>query len=105
MGESVAGGACFDDGAVVGQTVDDGGAEAGVGEGLGPAAEGFVGRDRDRVLLLAFGEDLEEEFGTAAVEFEVAEFVEAEQVDAAVAGDDFGQGAVIVGFGELVDQA
>jgi len=31
-------------------------AEAWVGEGLGPAAEGLVGGDRDGVLLLAFGE-------------------------------------------------
>ena len=43
------------------------------------------------VLLLAFGEDLEEQFGAAAVEFHVAEFVDAEQVDAAVAGDGLGQ--------------
>ena len=42
-------------------------------------------------LLLAFGEDLEEEFGAAAVEFHVAELVDAEQVDAAVAGDGLGQ--------------
>lgn len=61
--ESVAGGSGFDDGATVGETVDDGGAQAGVGEGFGPAGEGFVGGDRDGVLLFAFGEDLEEEFG------------------------------------------
>jgi hypothetical protein len=47
---------------------------------------------------------LEEQFGAAAVQAEVAELVEAEQVDAAVAGDDLGQGAVVVGFGEFVDQ-
>ena len=47
VGESVAGGAGFDDVAVVGESVDDGGAEAGVGEGLGPAGERFVAGDRD----------------------------------------------------------
>jgi hypothetical protein len=38
-------------------------------------AEGLVGGDGDAVLLLAFGQDLEEEFGSVAVEFHVAEFV------------------------------
>ena len=88
MGEAVAGGAGLDDGAVVGEAVDDGGAEAGVGEGLGPAAEGLVRRDGDGGLLLALGEDLEQEFGAAPVELEVAQLIETEQVDAAVAGDD-----------------
>jgi hypothetical protein len=41
-------------------------AEAWVGEGLGPAAERLVGGDRDRALLLAFGKDLEQQFGAAA---------------------------------------
>ena len=104
MGESVAGGAGFDDGGVVGEAVDDGGAEAGVGEGFGPAAEGFVGGDRDGGFLFAFGEDLEQQFGASAVELEVAELVEAEQVDAPVAGDDLGEGAVVVGFGEFVHE-
>jgi len=29
---------------------------------------------------------------------EVAQLIEAEQVDAAMAGDDFGEGSVVVGF-------
>jgi hypothetical protein len=41
-----------------------------------------------------FGDDLD-----------VAEFVQAEQVEAAVAADDAGKDAVVGGFGELVDQA
>jgi len=48
---------------------------------------------------------LEEEFGAAPVEGDVAEFVDAEEIDAAVAGDDAGEFAVVVGFGEFVDQA
>ncbi len=55
--------------------------------------------------VLAFGEDLEQQFGAAAVQREVAELVEAEQVDPAAAGDDLGQLAVVGGLGELVDQA
>ena len=80
-------GAGLDDVGVEGEPVDDGGAEAGVGEGAVPLGEGGVGGDRDAGAFLAFGENLEEQFRAAAVEFEVAELVEAEQVDAAVAGD------------------
>ena len=67
VGESVGVGAGFDDGGVVGEAVDDRCAQAWVGEGVGPGGEGLVGRDRDGVLLLAFGEDLEQQFGTAPV--------------------------------------
>lgn len=47
---------------------------------------------------------LEEQFGAAAVEFHVAEFVEAEQVDAAVAGHRLRQLLVVGCFDEFVDQ-
>src|SRR5580704_5100519 len=103
-GEAVGVGAGFDDVAAEGDAVDDGGAQARVGEGLGPAAEGLVGRDRDAGLFLPFGEDLEEELGAAAVEFHVAELVDAEQVDAAVADDGLGQLLVVGGPGQLVDE-
>src|SRR5690348_4642981 len=83
-GEAVGAGAGLDDVAAEGEAVDDGGAEAGVGEGLGPAAEALVGRDRDAGLFLPLGQDLEEELGAAAVEFHVAELVDAEQVHAPV---------------------
>ena len=57
-------------------------AEAGVGKGLCPSGEGFVGCDRDGDILFAFCQYLEEEFGAAPVEFHVAEFVDHEEVDA-----------------------
>ena len=41
--------------------------------------------------FLAFGDDLEQQLGAAWVDLDVAEFVEAEQVEAAVAADDAGQ--------------
>lgn len=53
--EAVGIGAGLDDGAVKREPVDDRGAKPRVGEGLRPPGEGLVGRDRDRVLLLAFG--------------------------------------------------
>jgi hypothetical protein len=56
----------------------------------------LVGGDRDGVLLLALGEDLEEELGAAAVEFHVAELGDHEEVDAAVPGDRLG-GLLVVG--------
>jgi hypothetical protein len=40
-----------------------------------PSGERFVGGDRDGRALFAFGENLEEEFGAAPVEFHVAQFV------------------------------
>jgi hypothetical protein len=51
-GEAVGVGAGLDDVADEGESVDDGGAGARVGEGLGPAAEGLVGGDRDGLLLV-----------------------------------------------------
>ena len=54
--------------------------------------------------LLAGGDDLEQQFGAAGVEVDVADLVEAEQVEAGVAADDAGELFVVGGFGEFVDQ-
>src|SRR6266568_4190605 len=97
-------GAGLDDVRVEGEPVDDGGAEPGVGEGGGPFGEGRVGGDRDGGAFLAFGEYLEQQLGAAPVELEVAELVQAQQVDAAVAGDGAREGLVVGGLDQLVDQ-
>ena len=68
------------------------------------AASSGVARDGDAGAFFAFGEHLEQQFRAAAIEFEISEFVEAEQVDAAVAGYGFGQVLVVGGLDELVDQ-
>ena len=60
----------------VGDAVDDGGCEPGVGEGPAPFREGRVTYDRYCGALLAFGQDLEEEFGGSLVEVDVAELVD-----------------------------
>ena len=104
MREAVAAGAGLDDVPAEGEAVDDGGAEPGVGEGPGPAAEAVVAGDRDGGLLLPFGQDLEQQFGAALVEFHVAELVEAEELDPAVAGDGAGQLTFVGGFDEFVDE-
>src|SRR5947209_8495894 len=67
-GEAVRVGSGLDDGAVEGEAVDDRGAEPGVGERLGPAAERLVGGDGDAGFLFPFGQDLEQELGAAAVQ-------------------------------------
>jgi hypothetical protein len=102
--EAVGVGAGLDDVGVEGEPVDDGGAEARVGEGAGPFGECGVGSDGDGCFLFPLGEDLEEQFGAAAVQFEVAQLIQAEQVDAAVAGDGLGQVPVVGGLDQLVDQ-
>src|SRR6266567_3898067 len=97
-------GAGGDDVGVEGEPVDDGCAQPRVGEGGGPLAEGGVGGDRDGGAFLALGEYLEQQFGAAPVQLEVAQLVQAQKIDAAVAGDGPGQGLVVGGLDELVDQ-
>ena len=97
-------GAGLDDVGLEGDPVHDRGAEPRVGEGARPFGERGVRRDRDRGAFLAFGEHLEQQFGTAAVELQVAQFVKTQQVDPAVAGDGAGEVLVVGGFDEFVDQ-
>lgn len=102
VGEAVGVGAGFDDGSVEGQPVHYGGAETWVAEGFGPAGEGFVGGDGDGVFLFSLGEDLEEEFSASAVQFHVAQFVDAKQIDPPVAGDGLCQDFLVCSFDEFV---
>jgi hypothetical protein len=97
-------GAGFDDVGVEGDAVDDGGDEAGVGDDLAPFAEGQVRGQSDRGLLFTLGQDLEQQLRAAGVELDVAELVEAEQIEAAVAGDESGQASFVGGFGEFVGE-
>ena len=89
---------------VEGDAVDDRGDEAGVGNDLTPLAERQVGGDGDGGFLFSFGEDLEEELAAAAVELDVAEFIEAQQVEALVPGDDATQAALVGGLDKFVDE-
>jgi hypothetical protein len=89
---------------VEGDAVDDGSDEARVGEHGSSFAERQVRADGDGGSFFSFGDDLEEQFGAARVELDVAELVEQEQVEAAVAADDAGQLPLVGGFGELVNQ-
>src|SRR3954471_11666085 len=102
--QAVGVGAGGDDVGAEGQPVDHRGGEAGVGEGAAPFGERGVARAGDGGLLLAGGDDLEQQFGAAGVEVDVADLVEAEQVQAGVAADDAGELFVVGGFDEFVDQ-
>jgi hypothetical protein len=88
----------------VGDAVDDGGGESRVGEGLVPFGERGVTRHGHGRAFLAFGEDLEEQFGGAFVEVDVAEFIDREEVVAAVAGDDACEVMFVGCFGEFVGE-
>ena|SRR5438105_3929096 len=69
-----------------------------------PLAEGQVRGDGDAGFLLAFGEDLEQQLRAATVELDVAQFVEAQQVEAAVAGDEAREAPFVGGFDKFVDE-
>ena len=86
---------------IEGDSVDDRGDEAGVGEDRTPFAEREVACDPDGGFLLSFGDDLEEQFGAAGVDVDVSEFVEQQKIEAAVAGDDAGHDAVVGGLDEV----
>lgn len=63
-----------------------------------------VGTDSDRRLLYPLGEDLEEEFRAAAVEFDLAQLIDDEQVHPPVSGDGAGELFLIVCLRELVHE-
>jgi hypothetical protein len=105
-GESVAEapGLCagVDDVRAVGDAVDDGLREAGVGEHLRPFSEREVGRDDQRCALVALGDDLEDELGGALGQSEIAELVKDDELGACVAGDDPAELASALGGLQLV---
>jgi hypothetical protein len=51
-----------------------------------------------------FGEYLEQQFRTASIELQISQFIDENQVNAAVAVDQLGQLFVVGGFDEFVDQ-
>jgi hypothetical protein len=104
MRQPVGDGAGLDDVAGERQAVDDGGAEPGIGEGLGPAAEALVTGDRHRIGLLSFGQHLEQQLGPTPVQLHVAELVQAQKINSALAGNGFRQLSVVGGLHRLVGQ-
>ena len=74
--EAPAVGPGLDDVGIEGEPVDHRLAQALLGKHLGPFTEREVGRDDQRSAFVAFGEDLEDQFGGAVWEGEVAELVD-----------------------------
>src|SRR5919106_769163 len=91
-------GAGVDDVRAVGEAVDDGLREPGVGEHLRPLAERQVGRDDQAAALMSFGEDLEDELGGAVGQREIAQLINDDKLGAGVACDDAGELAAALGF-------
>jgi hypothetical protein len=89
---------------VEGDAIDDRRDETWVGEHRPPLGERQVGGDRDGGSFFSFGDDLEQQLCSAWVDLDVAEFVEAEQVEPPVAADHAGQLPFVGGFDELVHE-
>jgi hypothetical protein len=60
VGEALGVGSCLNDVAAECEPVNDGGAEPWIGDGVGLAADGFVGGDGHGSFLLTLCENLEE---------------------------------------------
>jgi hypothetical protein len=75
---------------VEGDSVHDRGDQAGIGHDGSPLAEREVGADADAGAFLSFGDDLEQQFGSAGVDLDVAQFIDQQQVQAGVSTDDAG---------------
>src|ERR671918_862089 len=101
VAEALGLGAGVDDVSAMGEAIDDGLGESGVGEHLGPLSERQVGGDDQRAALVAFGEHLEDQFGGAIGECEVAQLVQDDELGAGVAADDAGELAAALGLLEL----
>src|SRR4029453_6190153 len=74
--EPVGLGAGLENVGVEGDPVHDRGDEPGGGEDGSPFGGGEVGGDRDRGAFFAFGDDLEQQFGAARVDLDVAKLIE-----------------------------
>ena len=88
----------------MGQAVEQGGGHLGIAEDGGPFAEGEVGGDDDRGLLVEPADEVEKELAAGLGEGEIAELVEHDEVHAA---EVVGDAALAAGTGlglELVDE-
>src|SRR5439155_11534793 len=59
---------------------EDGGGDHGVPEDVAPCAEALIARQDDRAPLVAAGDELEEEIGAVAVDRDVADLVDDQQL-------------------------
>jgi hypothetical protein len=88
----------------VGEAVDDCLGQAGIGEDLGPLAEGEIGGHHQRATLVAFGDHLEDQLRRSLGQGQVAELVQDDELGACVAPHDPPQLTPTLGFLQLVGE-
>ncbi len=72
----------FNDVAVMGQPVEQRGGHLGIAEDGRPFAEGEVGRDDDRGMLVEPADQMEQELSAGTGKRQVAEFIKDQQIEA-----------------------
>jgi hypothetical protein len=80
--EAPGGVSSFHDIAVMGQAIEQRGRHLGVAEDAGPFAEGEIGGDDDRSPLVEPTDEMEQELAAGLGEWQIAEFVEDDEVHA-----------------------
>ena len=70
----------FDDVAVMGQSIEQGGRHLGVAEHAGPLAEGEVRGDDDGRALVQLADEVEQELSAGLGERQIAEFIEDDEL-------------------------
>lgn len=93
-----------DDFGLVQEAIDEGDDAGGVGEDLVPLGEGAVGGDDGAPELVAAVGEFEQQIGVAVGVGEVAELVDAEQVEGGEVAQTARQGGGGVGGGEFAEQ-
>src|ERR1039458_7436515 len=96
--------ACLDDVCLIGEPIEHGLTEPGVGEDLGPLREGHVGGHYYGGRLSPLGDYLEEQFGCAFGKRDIAELVDDDQLHTRPAGQHPAQALFPLRLDELVDQ-
>ena len=66
--------------------------------------KGFIGGDRHGILFPTLRQNLEQQLRPTTVKLHIAELVDTQKIDAAVAGDGLGQQLLVGGLHELVDE-
>jgi hypothetical protein len=89
---------------LVGEPIEQGLAEPGVGEDLRPLGEGQVGGYDDGGLFGSLCDHLEEQLGGDFGQRDIAEFIDDDQLHAGLAGQHAPQTLLPLRFDELVDQ-
>jgi len=89
---------------LVGEPVEHGLAEPGVGKDLRPLGEGQVGGDDHGGLFRPLGDDLEEQFGGHFCQRHITEFIDNDQFNAGPTGQHAAQALFPLRFDQLVDQ-